>query len=87
MYGKFVPHIGPQTQFPIPPGIINTAGGVNTLGVSIWAMGTTGAKLDSIKLVALGTFSTGFDGGDGKGFGFNASYIQPSWTSARQAFA
>ncbi|KAJ2899884.1 hypothetical protein MKZ38_002751 [Zalerion maritima] len=34
-YGKFVPHIGPQTRFPVPPGVLNTRG-ENWVAVGVW---------------------------------------------------
>ncbi|KAF8165127.1 glycoside hydrolase family 35 protein [Crassisporium funariophilum] len=48
-FGKFVNHIGPQKSFPVPQGILNY-NGENTLAVSLWAAGATGAKLDSLAL-------------------------------------
>ena len=44
-FGKFVPHIGPQSRFPVPEGILNHHG-ENTLGITLWAMEEGGAKLD-----------------------------------------
>lgn len=38
-FGKFVANIGPQTKFPIPRGVIDTAG-KNTIALSIWGMST-----------------------------------------------
>ncbi|OAA54121.1 beta-galactosidase [Niveomyces insectorum RCEF 264] len=63
--GKFVPHLGPQTRFPVPPGILNVGTGTtstgasaptNTLVLSLWAMTAAGARLDRVALV-------GYDGG------------------------
>ncbi|KAF8076034.1 glycoside hydrolase family 35 protein [Lyophyllum atratum] len=48
-FGKYVNHIGPQTVFPVPQGILNY-NGPNTLAVSIWAAGAAGAKLNSLAL-------------------------------------
>ncbi|KAJ7590547.1 glycoside hydrolase family 35 protein [Mycena floridula] len=48
-FGKYVNHIGPQTSFPVPQGILNY-NGPNTLAVSLWAAESSGAKLDSLKL-------------------------------------
>ncbi|KAJ6516256.1 glycoside hydrolase family 35 protein [Mycena sanguinolenta] len=48
-FGKYVNHIGPQTSFPVPQGILNY-NGVNTLGVSLWAADAAGARLDSLAL-------------------------------------
>jgi hypothetical protein len=75
-YGKYVPHIGPQTRFPIPPGIINTRG-ANTLGLSVWAQTDGGAKLSEVKLITYGVYETGFN------FDRDWSYLQPPWTAER----
>jgi beta-galactosidase GanA len=59
-YGKFVPHIGPQTRFPIPPGIINMRG-ENSLSVVVWAQTEGGAKLSTLKLIEYARLESGFD--------------------------
>lgn len=79
-YGKYISHIGPQTEFPIPPGIINN-GGWNTIGVAIWAQGEAGAVLDSLELKAVGRFTSSFK------FDFEGGYLQPGWTEERLKFA
>jgi beta-galactosidase len=49
-YGKYVNHIGPQTSFPVPEGILNYCG-TNWVALSLWAHGDDGAKLDSFELI------------------------------------
>ncbi|KAI8310538.1 putative beta-galactosidase C [Colletotrichum sp. SAR11_59] len=71
-YGKYVPHIGPQTRFPVPPGVINNRGR-NTIAVSLWAQTDAGAKLDGLKLVQYGQYQTDFK------FNRDWSYLQPGW--------
>ncbi|GKT53116.1 beta-galactosidase B [Colletotrichum tofieldiae] len=78
-YGKFVPHIGPQTRFPIPPGVLNNRGR-NSLAVSLWAQTDAGAKLDGLKLVRYGQYQTDFK------FNRDWSYLQPGWKD-RQEYA
>ncbi|EIN05080.1 hypothetical protein PUNSTDRAFT_146007 [Punctularia strigosozonata HHB-11173 SS5] len=51
-FGKYVNHIGPQSVFPVPEGILNYHG-ENTLAVSLWAQDASGAKLESIDLQVL----------------------------------
>lgn len=87
-YGKYIPHIGPQYKFPIPPGIINNRG-ENTIGLSVWAMGEQGATITEVKLEAVdGTvYDSGFSvegKGIRNGFGFNAKYLQPSWKAGER---
>lgn len=79
-YGKYVPHIGPQTVFPIPPGIINNRG-KNKLALSLWAMTDEGAKLDGVELVSYGAYESAF------GFDRDWSYLQPGWDKGRLAYA
>lgn len=72
-YGKYVPHIGPQTRFSIPPGIINNRGR-NTLALSLWAQTDDGAALDKVELFSYGKYHTAFK------FNRDWSYLQPGWT-------
>lgn len=72
-YGKFVPHIGPQTVFPFPPGVVNNQG-TNYLAVSLWAMTDDGAALGGIELVNYGLYQTDF------GFSRNWTALQPGWS-------
>ncbi|KAF2020369.1 glycoside hydrolase family 35 protein [Aaosphaeria arxii CBS 175.79] len=72
-YGKFLPHIGPQTRFPIPPGILNTQG-LNTLSIALWSQADTGAKLNTLQLIEYAKFRSGF------GFGnIDTNILQPGW--------
>ncbi|EUC30556.1 glycoside hydrolase family 35 protein [Bipolaris zeicola 26-R-13] len=77
-YGKFVPHIGPQTRFPVPPGILNMRG-ENTLSVVVWAQTDKGAKLDTLRLVEYARYESGF------GFGeIDGEELQPKWEDRNQ---
>ncbi|KAF2201860.1 hypothetical protein GQ43DRAFT_414862 [Delitschia confertaspora ATCC 74209] len=77
-YGKFLPHIGPQTRFPIPPGVINMHG-KNTLSLSIWAQTEAGAKLSTLKWIEYGSYESGFDFG-----GIDGGRLQPGWKDRSQ---
>jgi beta-galactosidase len=76
-YGKYVPHIGPQTRFPVPPGVINNRGR-NTIALSLWAPTDSGAKLDTVRLLSYGQYQTGFN------FTQDWKYLQPGWTDRSQ---
>ncbi|KAI8938541.1 hypothetical protein NX059_004427 [Plenodomus lindquistii] len=77
-YGKYLPHIGPQTRFPIPPGILNTAG-KNTLSVSIWSQTDAGAKLSTLRLFEYARYESGF------GFGsIDGEALQSGWVDRSQ---
>lgn len=71
-FGHYLPHIGPQTRFPFPPGVINNRG-ENTLAISLWALTDAGAKLDQVELVNYGKYRSGFD------FCQDWRYLQPRW--------
>ncbi|KAH7078726.1 glycoside hydrolase superfamily [Paraphoma chrysanthemicola] len=73
-YGKFLPHIGPQTRFPIPPGILNLRG-ENTLSIVIWAQTSAGAKLSTLQLIEYGRYQSGFNFA-----GIDSAALQPRWT-------
>ncbi|KAL7275905.1 hypothetical protein RUND412_001124, partial [Rhizina undulata] len=75
-YRKYISHIGPQTTFPIPPGIINNQK-KDVLGVSIWAQESTGAQLETLSLIEVSRFTSSFD------FAFDAGYLQPGWDEGR----
>ncbi|TPX14294.1 uncharacterized protein E0L32_005490 [Thyridium curvatum] len=76
-YGKYVPHIGPQARFPVPPGVLNTRG-ANSLAVSVWAQTERGARLDGLRLFSYGVYESGFD------FGRDWSHLQPGWSDRSQ---
>ncbi|OKL56020.1 putative beta-galactosidase A [Talaromyces atroroseus] len=49
-FGKYVPQLGPQTEFPVPQGILNYQG-ENWVAVTLWAQQSSGAQLDSFELI------------------------------------
>ncbi|EAW11155.1 glycoside hydrolase family 35 protein [Aspergillus clavatus NRRL 1] len=79
-FGHYLPHIGPQSLFPFPPGVINNRG-ENTLAISMWALTDAGAKLDQVELVAYGKYRSGFD------FNQDWGYLQPQWKDNRRQYA
>lgn len=48
-YGKYVSNIGPQTEFPVPEGILNHRGD-NWIGIALWALDGRGAKVPGLAL-------------------------------------
>lgn len=48
-FGKFMPHIGPQTEFHVPQGILNYQG-ENWVALTLWAQASDGAKLGGLRL-------------------------------------
>ncbi|KIX93286.1 uncharacterized protein Z520_10929 [Fonsecaea multimorphosa CBS 102226] len=53
-FGKYISHLGPQTSYPVPEGILNYQG-VNWVGVSVWSLAGPGgapATLDGLDIVA-----------------------------------
>ncbi|KAL7275683.1 hypothetical protein RUND412_001370 [Rhizina undulata] len=76
-FGKYVNNVGPQVEFPVPEGIINHQG-TNSLGLSIWGLDNTGARLDGLKLVAKAVVATGY--------GDVVPEEQPVWTARTGAY-
>lgn len=76
-YGKYEPHIGPQTVFPFPPGVVNNQG-TNYLAMSVWAMTDDGAALSQVELVAYAAYQTDFE------FNGNWTSLQPGWSDRSQ---
>ncbi|KAI0738816.1 glycoside hydrolase superfamily [Daedaleopsis nitida] len=70
MFGKRVANLGPQTKFPVPPGILNYRG-KNTIAVALWAMNSTTVS-PSLRLVVDDVL----DGGVGY-----VSSKNPTWVS------
>ncbi|KAH8887809.1 glycoside hydrolase family 35 protein [Thozetella sp. PMI_491] len=58
-FGKLISHLGPQTQFPVPEGILNHRG-KNTVALMLWALDTKGARLDGLKLVPKAVVQSSF---------------------------
>ena len=48
-----VDHLGPQTKFPVPEGILNYQG-QNFIAITLWAQQEEGAKLEGLELVRNG---------------------------------
>jgi len=74
-FGKFIPHIGNQVEFPVYPGILDYHGD-NTIGLHVWAQSARGAKM-GIKIKALGVYKSSLD------LGFDSTYLRPGWTEDR----
>ena len=67
--GRYVNHIGPQSVFPVYPGIINR--GENVICLAVWGMreSADGKRLQfsRLSLEALSTFKTGYGEVNGEG--------------------
>ncbi|KAI2623939.1 glycoside hydrolase family 35 protein [Hypomontagnella submonticulosa] len=50
-FGKLSSNVGPQSVFPVPEGILNYNGS-NYIGISLWALEQSGAKIPALELVA-----------------------------------
>ncbi|KAL0570112.1 hypothetical protein V5O48_011850 [Marasmius crinis-equi] len=78
-FGKFVPHIGNQIKFPVPPGILNYRGS-NVIGLNLWSQTSGGASVDMAWNVT-GVYESSWDPG------FDAQNLQPEWDPVRLGFA
>ncbi|EGX95058.1 beta-galactosidase, putative [Cordyceps militaris CM01] len=59
-YGKYISNIGPQTEFPVPEGILNY-NGENWPGVSVWALDGNGARIPGLSLTSRAPVLTSRD--------------------------
>ncbi|KAK3072346.1 hypothetical protein LTR53_006996 [Teratosphaeriaceae sp. CCFEE 6253] len=75
MFGKFIPHIGNQIEFPVFPGILDYHGN-NTIGLSVWAQAADGASM-SVSVRVLGVHESSLDPSSG------TEYLRPGWDSER----
>lgn len=79
MFGKFVPYIGNQISFPVFPGILDYHG-ENTVGLSLWAQGAEGAKMN-VSMSVLGAYESSFSPG------VDTEYLRPEWREERLQYA
>ncbi|KAL1311871.1 hypothetical protein AAFC00_001943 [Neodothiora populina] len=77
-FGKSVPYIGNQIEFPVFPGILDYLGN-NTIGLSIWTQDNSGGEV-GIEMKVLGIYKSGFD------VGFDGAYLRPGWTVDRSKY-
>lgn len=77
-FGKFIPYIGHQVEFPVFPGIIDYHGN-NTIGLNIWAQDATGASM-SVSLKVLGVYESSLNSNIA---GAETDYLRPGWSSER----
>ncbi|KAE8153091.1 beta-galactosidase [Aspergillus avenaceus] len=58
-FGKYVNHIGPQTRYPVPEGILNY-NGTNTVALSLWSHESKPVGLADLKLEADAVLQSGY---------------------------
>ncbi|GFF25268.1 probable beta-galactosidase E [Aspergillus udagawae] len=76
-FGKYVNDLGPQTNFPVPEGILNY-NGVNYVALTLWALESQGALVGGLELVASTPFLSGYRK--------PAPAPQPGWKPRRGAY-
>lgn len=57
-FGRYTSNVGPQTDFPVPEGILNY-NGENWLGITIWALESDGAKVPGLNWTVATPVLTG----------------------------
>jgi beta-galactosidase GanA len=76
--GQWIGGIGPQTDFPLPPGIVH-ADGRNTLALAVWSPLAGQGGLGALSLVQLGNHATSLRVGDVRAPDFSeAVYGEPA---------
>ncbi|PQE12414.1 glycoside hydrolase family 35 protein [Rutstroemia sp. NJR-2017a BVV2] len=78
-FGKYVNNLGPQTNFPVPQGILNY-NGLNTVALTIWALDLSGARLSGgFELRPNATIKSGYQ--------FPSDVVAaPQWTERLRAY-
>lgn len=57
LVGRYINHVGPQTSFAVPPGILH-ARGQNTLAIAVWNEDASSGGLGRVSLEAYGNYAT-----------------------------
>ncbi|KAH8886198.1 putative beta-galactosidase A [Thozetella sp. PMI_491] len=76
-FGKYINHLGPQTRFPVPQGILNYSG-TNYIALTLWALEKDGARLGGLVLEIDAIIASGMDS--------PALSPQPAWTKREGAY-
>ncbi|GFG08426.1 probable beta-galactosidase E [Aspergillus lentulus] len=76
-FGKYLNDLGPQTNFPVPEGILNY-NGVNYVALTLWALEPQGALVGGLELVASTPIQSGYRK--------PAPGPQPGWKPRRGAY-
>jgi hypothetical protein len=79
--GKFLPYVGNQVEFPVPPGILNYSGD-NTIGLSIWNQDGDAHASVSVSMKVLAVYASAVDTA-----GLETAYLRPSWDESRLQYA
>ena len=58
-FGKYVNHVGPQTRFPVPEGILDYRG-ANDVALTLWGFDAGGNGLAGLELVSTAAVATGY---------------------------
>jgi len=75
--GKFLPYVGNQIEFPVPPGILNYSGD-NIVGLSIWNLNDEAHASVSVGMKVLGVYASAVDTA-----GLDTAYLRPGWEESR----
>ena len=84
-FGKYVNHIGPQTVYPVPEGILNYHG-ENYVGVSLWSMEKDGDVVVKLGGLELRSSSRPVMSGRGREVGLSYSLPKDGWHEREGAY-
>ena len=85
MFGKFVPYVGNQVEFPVFPGILDYAGD-NTIGLSVWNQAEEGEEEGSVRvgMKVLGVYASSLSTRD---LSEETGYLRGGWGEERLGYA
>jgi beta-galactosidase len=78
-YGRYYPSIASEDTFPVPAGVLDYSG-ENVIGMAVWALQETGARVD-VEVVVRYAMDSSLD------LRFDGSYLRPGWDPVRLEYA
>jgi len=76
MIGKFLPYLGNQIEFPVPPGILSYSG-ENTVGLHVWNQDEANASV-VVEMKVLSVYASAIDTA-----GLDTAYLRPGREESR----
>lgn len=70
-------NLGPQTEFPVPEGVINH-NGKNYVALTLWSLDSSGAQINGFELVSSSVIKSAYER--------PASVAQPKWQKRSGAY-
>ena len=86
LVGRYVSYLGPQSEFYLPQGILNT-GGSNTLAIAVWGVGNAGGGLGTVSLAPYEVSGGGIPVEQVQAPGYSPSVYGPPTSTGRPSLS